>query len=154
IQATADETFERLGTGIEALRAAVAGSPWEADAVELAEAYAAFQDASARLAEIGTDDFTSTMAFFAEEVTPQLDRMAAAIDGLLEQNEANASANAAAANDAFSTGRTTVYVVAGAALLLGFGLALLLSRIMSRSAGRVVTVLEAVAAGDLTQRAE
>jgi len=120
----------------------------------LAETYATYAAAVEELNAMGSDDFGATAAFHTEHVAPALDAIGAATDAMIERSQGESSRALADAGDTASAARTVLVVVAGAALVFGFALAWFVSRVMSRSARNVVDVLEAVAAGDLTRRAD
>jgi methyl-accepting chemotaxis protein len=88
------------------------------------------------------------------ETRPLTARMEQLGEELFEAETADAEARQAAAQAAYAGGRTMVIAFLLAGLVLAVGLALYVSRLITRPLGRVNTVLAAVAAGDLTQSAQ
>ena len=82
-----------------------------------------------------------------------LDAMAALAKA--EKTEtADSERSQAAAHSTYATARTTVLVFLALGLLLGVGLALYVSRLITGALGKVSVVLKAVADGDLTQHVD
>ena len=88
------------------------------------------------------------------ESKPFTDAATQALSALQEADLAHAEAEAAAAHDTYVTARTTVLALLVAGLVVGLGLALYVSRLITRPLGRVNEVLGAVADGDLTRTAQ
>ncbi|WP_196470342.1 methyl-accepting chemotaxis protein [Planomonospora sp. ID91781] len=81
-------------------------------------------------------------------------QMNTAMEELAEFEEADAEAVTAAAEDGYGSARTLILALLAGGLLLALGLALVVSRLIVRPLGAVSRVLDAVARGDLTERAE
>ncbi len=87
------------------------------------------------------------------ESKPFTDAATEALSSLQESDLAHAEQEAAAAHTTYLGARTTVLALLVAGLVVGMGLALYVSRLITRPLGRVNEVLGAVADGDLTRTA-
>ncbi|MBN9518448.1 MCP four helix bundle domain-containing protein, partial [bacterium] len=81
-------------------------------------------------------------------------QMTNGIKALMEFQRANGKAESEQAAALYESTRTATWTVVGAAILGGIGLGVLLTASVTRPLGRSVSVLEGVAQGDLSQRAE
>jgi methyl-accepting chemotaxis protein len=86
------------------------------------------------------------------QVTPQVKLIQDALDDIDRVVETESTAQLAEAESSFTSSRNILLVSAGLALLCSLGLALVVSRAVTRPLRDVSVVLEAVAEGDLTKR--
>ncbi|TCI99313.1 methyl-accepting chemotaxis protein [Aeromicrobium sp. IC_218] len=84
------------------------------------------------------------------EVSTIAEKISSDLGGIVESEDAQAKAEAVAAQDAYSTARTTTIAVLLVGALLCLGIGLLVARSIAASVGRVRQVAESLAAGDLT----
>jgi methyl-accepting chemotaxis protein len=87
------------------------------------------------------------------EIDPLVAQAREAMDALSEQTIVKAQEQKGAAQDAYSTGRTTVVLLIVVGFVLGVAVAMGIARLITKPLARCVQVLIAIRDGDLTVRA-
>jgi methyl-accepting chemotaxis protein len=158
LRETVKSTDEATLTAIEAYRELAAGSAVrEAAATDVADTYAYFQQLRdyALFREPPASGFEPPAP---ADVTPKWtetqDRLKASVLELQETEDAESTAMATDAADAYHSARNQMIIWLVVGLLIALALATYLSRSINRQLGSVSTALAAVARGDLTVPAE
>jgi methyl-accepting chemotaxis protein len=90
----------------------------------------------------------------AAQTAVKLDAAVAALDRTVDVTRASAEQEYLSSQALYHSGRTILITVALAAIALGVGSGFVLARMITRPLHATMTVLEAVAAGDLTKRSD
>ena len=101
----------------------------------------------------GVEERTVSRAIYTQKVAPALTRLSRSMRGLRAAIVGQVHAQEASASTAASRGSTLVLLVGGLALLFAAGLAVLITRSITRPVARLVQSAEAIADGDLRARA-
>ncbi|MBC2962600.1 MCP four helix bundle domain-containing protein, partial [Nocardioides deserti] len=89
-----------------------------------------------------------------ERVSPLTTEMNDAVETLLAHERSSGAAAVAAIEDSYSATRTTMIAVLLVGLALALALGWAVARAVARNTGRVKAIIDALAQGDLTQRAD
>jgi len=100
------------------------------------------------------ENMAATNKFLNEEMQPKLDVFQASVDKLYQYHRQGVDALAKEVEQQERNGRTLLFVLAVAALLMGIGFAVWVTRSITRPMTKAVSIARTVAAGDLTSNIE